>query len=127
MFTEVGRRVYPHSTEVGNAILAALPDEQVLAIVRRTGLPTFTNTTVSTVKELFDDLALVRSRVYAVDEGEQEVGVRCYARGVDRAPTPTAVSVSGPTDRVLAEDSVRFVSALHSAAARLSEVLTSAG
>lgn len=125
MFTEVGRRVYPHSTGVGKAILATLPDERVLAVIGRTGLPTFTPTTVSTEKELFDEIETIRSRGYAVDEGEQEIGVRCFARAVDRVPTPTAVSVSGPAARVLATDSARFVAALDSAAARLSEVLTS--
>lgn len=124
MFTEVGRRVHPHSTGVGKAILAALPDECVSAMIGRTGLPRYTPTTVSTEKDLFNEISLIRSRGYAVDEGEQEVGVRCYARTVERLPTPTAVSVSGPAERVLVSDSARFVAALDSAAARLSEDLS---
>ncbi|MFE5836414.1 IclR family transcriptional regulator [Arthrobacter sp. NPDC056493] len=124
IFTEVGRRVYPHSTGVGKAILAALPDDRVLDIIRRTGLPAYTPTTVTTESALFEELALIRSRGYAVDEGEQEPGVRCFARAVERVRTPTAISVSGPAARVLPSDSARFVAALESAAAQLREVLT---
>jgi len=40
MFTEVGRRVLPHAAGVGKAILAQLPDEKILEIVRRAGIPT---------------------------------------------------------------------------------------
>jgi hypothetical protein len=39
MFTELGRLVMLHCTGVGKAILSDLSDSEVLAIVRRTGLP----------------------------------------------------------------------------------------
>jgi IclR family acetate operon transcriptional repressor len=125
MFTEVGRRVHPHSTGVGKAILATLPDERVRAIIQRTGMPGYTPTTLVTEDALFDELNAIRARGYAVDEGEQELGVRCFARAVDGVPTPTAVSVSGPAVRVLVDDAGRFVEALDAAAVRLSAVLTS--
>src|SRR5689334_22381716 len=35
MFTEVGRRVLPHCTAVGKAILAQMPQDQVLELLRR--------------------------------------------------------------------------------------------
>jgi DNA-binding IclR family transcriptional regulator len=39
-------------------------------------------------------------RGYAVDEGEQEIGVRCFAVPVPDAPTLTAISISGPAARL---------------------------
>ena len=39
MFTEVGRRVLPHCTAVGKAIMARMPEDQVLDLLRRTGMP----------------------------------------------------------------------------------------
>jgi IclR family acetate operon transcriptional repressor len=39
MFTEVGRRVLPHAAGAGKAIITHLQDDEVLEIVRRTGLP----------------------------------------------------------------------------------------
>jgi IclR family acetate operon transcriptional repressor len=103
MFTEVGRRVLPHSTGVGKALLSALPDEQVRAIVARTGMPAATEHTLTTPEALLAELAIVRARGYAVDDGEQELGVRCVAVPM-AGPVPgnSAISVSGPSSRVTA-------------------------
>lgn len=119
MFTEVGRRVYAHSTGVGKAMLAQLPDAEVLAIVRRAGMPRFTDSTHTTEESLLADLATIRQRGYAIDEGEQEVGVRCFAVALTGAATPTAVSVSGPDTRVTLGSAEWMVPAL----ARASEEL----
>lgn len=100
MFTEVGRRSYLHSTGVGKAILAQLSDDAVRDIVSRTGLPRDTEHSLGTIDALLADLALTRERGYAIDDGEQEIGVRCYAMAVPDMPTLTAVSVSGPVARV---------------------------
>jgi IclR family transcriptional regulator, acetate operon repressor len=100
MFTEVGRRVYTHSTGVGKALLMQLPNEAVLALLGRTGMPASTPNTHTTPDALIRDIELCRSRGYAVDEGEQELGVRCFAVPVPDAPTPTAVSISGPEARL---------------------------
>jgi IclR family transcriptional regulator, acetate operon repressor len=98
MFTEVGRRVYPHCTGVGKALLMQLPNESV--VLKRTGMPASTENTLTTPEALIRDIELSRSRGYAVDEGEQELGVRCFAVPVPDAPTPTAISISGPAARV---------------------------
>ena len=53
MFTEVGRRVQPHCTAVGKALLAATrTDEEVRALLARTGLPRHTPHTVADAEEL---------------------------------------------------------------------------
>ena len=39
MFTEVGRRVEPHCTAVGKAIMATMPIEEVREILKRSGMP----------------------------------------------------------------------------------------
>lgn len=100
MFTEVGRRSYLHSTSVGKAILAQFGDDTVRDIVARTGLPATTAHSITTLDALLADLALTRERGYAIDDGEQEIGVRCYAMAVPDMPVATAVSVSGPIARV---------------------------
>jgi len=100
MFTEVGRRSFLHSTGVGKAILAQLSDEAVREIIARTGMPRATERSLDSIDALLADLALTRERGYAIDDGEQEIGVRCYAMSVPDMPVPTAVSVSGPVARV---------------------------
>ncbi|MCC3265789.1 IclR family transcriptional regulator [Arthrobacter gengyunqii] len=121
MFTEVGRRVHPHATGVGKAILAQLPDDRVRDIVARSGMPTPTDKTIGTVDELLAELQRIRKRGYAIDEQEQELGVRCFAIAVPDAPTPTAVSVSGPISRVDAGFAKRAVPLLRSAAESISQ------
>lgn len=115
-FTEVGRRAHTHATGVGKAILAQLSDEQVRRVVSRTGLPAVTQASITGVEELLADLALIRERGYAVDEQEQELGVRCFAVAVPGAPTPTAISVSGPVSRVDEAFGRRAVPGLQAAA-----------
>lgn len=100
MFTEVGRRVLPHSTGVGKALLSTLADDDVLALVKRTGMPAQTAQTITRPDRLLTELETIRARGYAVDEGEQEVGVRCVAVPVVDAPVRAAISVSGPDSRV---------------------------
>lgn len=119
MFTEVGRRVHPHCTGVGKALLLQLPDEAVRSLVARTGLPAQTSHTLTTPDALLEDLRTSRQRGYAVDEGEQEVGVRCFAVPVPGAPTPTALSVSGPAARVTLESADHIVPLLTRIAAEL--------
>lgn len=100
MFTEVGRRVKPHATAVGKAILATKPDDEVRELLKHTGMPRRTEHTLTTPKLLFADLQRVRECGYALDNGEQELGVRCVALAVPGAPRPMALSMSGPLTRM---------------------------
>ncbi|QSE88005.1 IclR family transcriptional regulator (plasmid) [Rhodococcus pseudokoreensis] len=103
MFTEVGRRVFLHCTGVGKALLLQLSNEAVRSLVTRTGMPSYTENSLTDPETLIADLEVSRRRGYALDEGEQEIGVRCFAVPVPNAPTPTAVSISGPATRVTVE------------------------
>lgn len=116
MFTEVGRRVHTHDSGVGKAILAQLDASAVRAIVAKAGMPRPTTATIGTIEELLAELDTIRSRGYAVDNNEQEVGVRCYAVAVPDAPIPSAISVSGPDSRVDEPFGLRAVPLLHEAA-----------
>lgn len=100
MFTEVGRRVSAHSTGVGKALLAQLPPNRVAELLGRAGMPAETEHTITDPGTLAEELERIRAQGYAVDDGEQEVGVRCVAVPVPDGPSMTAVSVSGPEARV---------------------------
>jgi len=117
MFTEVGRRVLPHCTGVGKALLAQLPEAQAKALLIRTGMPRHTPNTVTRVGDLLAQLRDIRERGYALDEGEQEVGVRCVAVSVPDLPARAALSISGPTARVTDDVVGQAAPALHEAAA----------
>ncbi|MFC6422889.1 IclR family transcriptional regulator [Ornithinimicrobium tianjinense] len=126
MFTEVGRRTLPHTTAVGKAILAAATDEEVRALLRRTGMPRRTPSTITEPEEFLRRLAQARERGYATDDGEQEIGVRCVAVAVPDAPRPMAMSLSGPTGRMDDATVERAAAVLGEVAGRLGAALSGA-
>lgn len=120
MFTEVGRVVMPHCTGVGKAILSLLPDEQVVALLERTGMPVRTEHTLVTTDSMLVAVGEARELGYAVDDGEQELGVRCVAVPLPGLPFLAAISISGPSGRVKADDVPRIAPEMQSVAAQIS-------
>lgn len=127
MFTEVGRRVLPHCTAVGKVLLSTTAAPEVHDLLVRTGMPRYTDHTLTDEVSFGAELDRTRERGYAVDEGEQEVGVRCVAVAVPQAgPRPgarLAVSISGPAPRMTDELLAEAVPALHRAAAAIADDL----
>jgi IclR family acetate operon transcriptional repressor len=115
-FTVVGRRVYLHSTGVGKALLAQLDDDRISELVHRTGMPAATPATITDPLALLVQIAQIRADGYAVDDGEQEVGVHCVAVPVGDAANPIAISVSGPTPRMTPDLVARAIPLLQAAA-----------
>ncbi|WP_180935433.1 IclR family transcriptional regulator [Nocardioides ungokensis] len=100
MFAEVGRHVPPHSTAVGKVLLASMPRERALGVVRRTGLTARTPATITDLDAFAIELDLVAFQGWAADEEEQETGVRCVAVPVgEPGAALAALSLSGPADR----------------------------
>jgi IclR family acetate operon transcriptional repressor len=116
MFTEVGRRVHLHSTGAGKVLLARLEDKDVAELARRTGLPAQTEHTITDAAVLAEEVRTVRKRGYALDDGEQHIGVRCVAVPVLGGPSAFALSISGPAVRLTDELVERAVPLLRSAA-----------
>lgn len=82
MPSRVGMSIRLHTTAIGKAILATLPDETVTAMVRRTGLEARTPNTITDVPALLRRLDEIRTAGYAVDDEENEPGVQCVAAAV---------------------------------------------
>jgi len=98
----IGKRVYLHSTGVGKAILAFLNDEQIREVVHQKGLPGFTENTITDFDRLMKEVQIIRDRGYAIDNEENESGVRCVATPVldPHQRFVASVSVSGPSVRI---------------------------
>lgn len=98
----VGTRVYLHSTALGKAILAHLPESRVESIIDQHGLPERTDQTTTDRDELYDQLDTVRSRGYAIDDEERLKGLRCVAAPILSIDERVlgAISVSGPSQRL---------------------------
>jgi IclR family acetate operon transcriptional repressor len=124
MFAEVGRQVYVHCTAVGKVLLADLPAPLVRALLARVGMPARTPATLTDPEALLAELDRVRAQGFAVDDGEEETGVRCLAVPVhDGSRVLAAVSVSGPAERLLTSALPALADRLRPVAAELGRAL----
>jgi IclR family acetate operon transcriptional repressor len=98
----VGEQDFLFSSGLGKSILACLPKEEVLRLQAGVELKPITERTITSLDELLEDLELVRTRGYSLDDEESEVGLMCVAGAIhDHHGFPRyAISVSGPTERI---------------------------
>ena len=91
-----------HSSGIGKALLSAMPEDQVRAILQREGQERFTPGTLTTRDALMADLRLSRARGFAIDAEERNVGMRCIAAPIFDAmgDVVAGISVSGPVNRM---------------------------
>lgn len=73
----VGKSIALHCTAIGKALLAAMDDDEVKNFLGRAGLPARTPNTITDPDRLVRDISEVRRRGYAVDDEENEPGIRC--------------------------------------------------
>ena len=96
----VGDRASIHSTAIGKAIAAELPEERVLAMLNAVEMTPFTDTTITTHDAYVSALEVVRQQGYAVDELENQADGRCVAVALQGMPFPCGISVSAPARRL---------------------------
>jgi DNA-binding IclR family transcriptional regulator len=106
LFTEIGHAIAVHTSGSGKALLAWRAPADVDALLAGAPLTASTPRTLTTLEALHEDLAAIRRRGYATDNEEHELGVACVATPIfDHAGLPVAaISVSGPTPRILSAD-----------------------
>jgi DNA-binding IclR family transcriptional regulator len=125
LVSHVGARVPLYCTSLGKALLAAAPEGSREALLRQQSFEPRTSHTKITPEAVRADLKKIRSRGYAIDDRENEDGVRCVAAAVlDHSGAPVAaVSVSGPTHRVTTDRVPEFGDLAIATAADLSSAL----
>lgn len=103
----VGEQDLLRSTSLGKAVLALHSDEQALALLRDEEVKRSTPKTLLDDGAMLRELRTVRSRGYAIDDEESEIGLRCVGvafRG--RGDQKFGLSISGPS-QLLTRDIVR--------------------
>jgi DNA-binding IclR family transcriptional regulator len=86
-----------HATATGKAILAHLPDERVAGILDQTGMPRFTESTITSRQALHEELADIRESGLSFDREESVEGLCCIAAPILNEGEPVgSISVSGP-------------------------------
>jgi len=125
MGSKVGTRAPVHSTAVGKALLAFLPEEELERILVARGLPASTPGTIVDAKALRRELAAVRARNYAVDDEESEIGLRAIAAPIRiySGNVVAAISIAGPVHRMARKTLLGWVRELVDAADAVSQRL----
>jgi DNA-binding IclR family transcriptional regulator len=121
MYSHIGARLPMHSTALGKSILPYL-DPQRLEAVLAAGLKPRTPATLTTAGALREELERIRRQGFAIDDEENELGVRCVGAPVFdyRQKVIGAVSVSGPINRMTRERSQLLGPVVREAAAGIS-------
>ncbi len=103
--TWMGKRMDVHCTGIGKAIIAFLPEERVDRLIAERGLPRHNENTICGPKKLKTELEQIRGRGYAVDDEEDEIGLRCIGAPVfgPSGEVIAAVSIAGTTSQILPE------------------------
>jgi IclR family acetate operon transcriptional repressor len=102
LLVKLGSRAPLHASGVGKAIFAALPDEQIDAILKVRGLPRITESTIVAPETMWAALRVIRQRGWSFDDQEHLLGTRCVAASVydEHAEPLCAISLAGPATRL---------------------------
>jgi IclR family KDG regulon transcriptional repressor len=101
MNSEIGKREKAHSTALGKAIIAYMPEEEIYRFVEQCNFEAVTPHTIVDPKDFILELKATRARGFAIDDEENELGGRCVAAPVfDYRRVPVgAISISVPLQR----------------------------
>ena len=119
--TWLGKRMEVHCTGLGKALVAFLPETEVTAIIQAHGLGRHNENTISSPKRFREELERVARMGYAVDDEEDELGMRCVGVPVfapGRRPV-AAVSLAGTTSEIVPENTSYLVTELKRTASRI--------
>jgi DNA-binding IclR family transcriptional regulator len=122
--SRVGRRLPAHATSLGKALLAERTDAEVDALLPER-LDALTPHTLTSRPALYADLGETRERGYALERGENTVGLGCFAVALDfKTPALDAISCSVPSVRLDDSDhAAQVVAAVVRHAKQLSAIL----
>jgi len=125
--TWVGKRIDYHCTSLGKALIAWMPDDEIRRLVKERHMLRHNENTIFTLPRLKEELMRTRRAGYAVDDEEEEIGIRCVGAPVLGATgkVEASVSVSGTVEQIPTEEIPRIGVLLQEAAFEMSRRLSS--
>ncbi len=123
---ENSRRAPWHRSSAGKALAAHLPDMVGARLLA--GLPASTGYTIVAPEVLMTELVKIRARGYARSIDETELGMSSLAVPVRASPggsVVAAISLIGPTARVIGDREVQIVHVLQMGAKHLTDTIAS--
>lgn len=117
----VGKRMELHCTGLGKVLLAYQTPEAIDRLLSEHRLGRHNENTIVNPKRLREDLSRVEQLGYALDDEEDEIGVRCIGMPVFvNGKTPVAaISLAGTTNEICPENFNSLVAEMKRAASTL--------
>lgn len=112
-----------HSTALGKAMASLLTDDEIRLILDREDMQQLTVRTITDPERFMKEVAEVRRRGFAIDDGENEEGGRCVAVAIPHPSLRVAISVSAPMIRLSLDQVETIAAALMAAAQRVTQDL----
>jgi IclR family transcriptional regulator, KDG regulon repressor len=99
---KIGEILPPYCTSVGKLFLAYKPDKIIRETLHSKELTTYTEYTITDLKQILKEFASIRQEGVAFDDQEYELGLRSVAAPVKdtKGDIIAAIGVIGPTVRV---------------------------
>lgn len=125
MASQIGSRGACHCTALGKVLLAGTPEEHWREYAERRGLPRRTARTITAADALFAELRRVAQLGWAMDDVENEEGIRCIGAPIhDHAgQVVAAISISGWTVSMTEQRAQQLIPLLLDYTRRASEML----
>lgn len=119
LIPQLGSAVPAHCTATGKVLLSQLNEEQLDAIIERSGLVRYTKYTITEIDILKEQLQEVRAKGYAISNQEALVGLSCMAAPIRdyTGAIAAAISIAGSTETIMEEKRFKTVVAATKAAA----------
>ena len=123
----VNRRLDVNCTGVGKALAAFLPEEQFEELITTQRFARHNDNTIVTVPGLKRELSKVREQGYALDDEEDEIGVRCVGVPIldSHQRAFAAISLAGTTEQIPLDEVRTLALALKQTASEISFQLRS--
>ena len=98
----VGNTSPMHTTGNGKLLLLNYTEEEIDQLIAKRGLKRFTENTMTDKASLMERLAEIRCQGYALDEEENEIGLRCLAYPIYNytGKIVAGISITGPVSRM---------------------------
>ena len=125
IISKVGQRLPAHCTGLGKVLLAYLDKKNLDEVIKKIGLPRFTDNTITNKEDLIEELRRVRESGFAIDNQEIEEGLCCVAAPIRNymGEVIAAISISMPTFRFTDDKKEQIIEEVIEHARKISEKL----
>jgi IclR family transcriptional regulator, KDG regulon repressor len=102
MFSRVGNRAPMYCTAVGKILYSGMESEYFEELISKVNFIAKTEATITSPEELREEIDKIKKQKYALDNIENEEGIRCIAAPIynHTGKIIASFSVSGPSNRV---------------------------